>query len=51
MWPVSGLEAEEAETTGRPHIECFIPQLYPEDWQSNCPKYVELIRIINKQLL
>ena len=39
--------------TGRQHRGCITPQAvtHPEDGQSNCPKYVELIGIINKPLL
>jgi hypothetical protein len=57
MWPVGCLEAAELryQTTDRPHIEC-IPSCIaksnaPEDGQNSCPKHVELIGIINRQLL
>jgi hypothetical protein len=42
MWPVGGLEAEEF---------LYFHSNAPEDGKNNCPKHVELIRIINKQLL
>jgi hypothetical protein len=58
VWLASGLEAEglHFQTADRPHSECIIPQAVsqsnaPEDGQNNCPKHVELIRIINIQLL
>jgi hypothetical protein len=39
MWPACGLEA----------VELKVPA--PENGQNNCPKRLELIRIINKRLL
>jgi hypothetical protein len=53
MWPAGGLEAEEQEP---PVLSALYHKLYrksnaPEDEQNNCPKHVELIGIINKQLL
>ena len=30
---------------------CNTQSTAPEDWQSNCPKHVELIGVINKPLL
>jgi hypothetical protein len=32
-------------------ISCIAQSNAPEDGQNNCPKHVELMRIINKQLL
>ena len=58
MLSAGSLEVEflHIQATGRQHRECIIPQTVtqssaPEDGQSNCPKHVELIGIINKPLL
>jgi hypothetical protein len=55
MWPVGGLEAEELLRPATYWVQyttsCIAQSNAPEDEQSNCPKHVELIGIINKQLL
>jgi hypothetical protein len=54
MWPVGGLEAEELrfQTIDRHYTtSCIAQSNAPEDGRNNCPKHVELIRIINIQLL
>jgi hypothetical protein len=59
MWPAGGLEAEElvSSSASRPPAglhcttRCIAHSNAPEDGQNNCPKHVELIGIINKQLL
>ena len=59
MLPAVSLEAEEPPLPGyRPTTSwvycttsCKTQSSAPEDGQSNCPKHVELIEIINKPLL
>jgi hypothetical protein len=55
MWPAGGLEEEflHFQTNGRVNYttSCIAQSNAPEDGQNNCPKHVELNRIINKQLL
>ena len=58
MLPAGILEAEELrfQAASRQHLGCIIPQAVtqssaPEDGQNNCPKHVELIRIVNQLLL
>jgi hypothetical protein len=54
MWPAGGLEAEELQTV-RYSLRYNAPKMWPagglEEEELICPKHVELIGIINKQLL